>query len=371
MRSLPWRARWLAHWAGERGVGLILVAIAVAMAGGLAVVLIYDPTWLTGSVSGGQPGSESRSTTIRNVGLIGGGAIAILIAYWRSRLAQQDLLNKRYQEGAAMLGNDVLSVRLAGIYALERLAKDHPWDYHIEIMKLLCAFVRNPTGAVEARAEELREDVQAAMDAISACHARQLSLEERSGFQLDLRDADLRGASLSDANLSRALLKGAKLDRAYLRRSILYRAYLSDAGLTDATLINADLRGATLLSAILVSADLTAADLTPADTIQTFLTSADLTHAELFYAKMGGASLFGANLTDTRFTMEPHLVYTNIGPAEAIGLTQEELDHAFADPDNPPWLTGMVDPGTDKPLRPPFKGLDGTPHPKLDDDADD
>ena len=44
-----------------------------------------------------------------------------------------------------MLGSGVLSVRLGGIYALERLAKEHPEEYHIQIMELLCSFVRHPT----------------------------------------------------------------------------------------------------------------------------------------------------------------------------------------------------------------------------------
>ena len=354
--------------------------------------------WLTITEPGTDPASESGSTTVRNLGIVLAALVALPLAIWRGQsadrqakatqqqaeaalrqaeaalrqaeTAQEDLRNKRYEESAEMLGNDVLAVRLAGIYALQRLAQDHPWEYHIEVMKSLCAFVRNPTkdeGLMQILAErrdaamlsraspkpELREDVQAAMDAISACHARQLSLEERAGFQLDLRDADLRGASLPDANLSRALLAGAKLDGANLRRSILYRAYFGDAGLTDATLANADLRGATLLSAVLVSADLQAADLTPLDMIQTFLVEADLTDAELFYAKMDEVNLTAANLTGTKFTMQPHLAYTNVGPGEATGLTQEQLDHAISDPDKPPWLEGMTDPETGEQLVPP------------------
>ena len=31
-------------------------------------------------------------------------------------------------------------------YALQRLAEEHPERYHIQIMRLFCAFVRNPTG---------------------------------------------------------------------------------------------------------------------------------------------------------------------------------------------------------------------------------
>ena len=53
----------------------------------------------------------------------------MLLAVWRSIVAerqadtaQQSLLNERYQKGAEMLGNEVLSVRMGGIYALGRLA---------------------------------------------------------------------------------------------------------------------------------------------------------------------------------------------------------------------------------------------------------
>ena len=66
-----------------------------------------------------------------------------MLAIWRSTVAerqsataQQGLLNERYQKGAEMLGSDVLSVRLGGIYALERLAAEDPNQYHILVMKL-------------------------------------------------------------------------------------------------------------------------------------------------------------------------------------------------------------------------------------------
>ena len=88
----------------------------------------------------------SNSETLRNVGLLLGGALAFVFAGWRAwvaerqasaaqaqaataqaqadiaqqqvETAQQGLLNERYQRGAEMLGSPVLSVRLGGIYAL-------------------------------------------------------------------------------------------------------------------------------------------------------------------------------------------------------------------------------------------------------------
>lgn len=195
---------------------------------------------------------ESLSTTIRNVGLVVGGVIAILLAVWRSTVAerqtataQQGLLNERYQKGAEMLGSGVLSVRLGGIYALQRLAKEHPEQYHVQIMRLLCAFVRNPTedGSGAAKPDEedrLREDAQAIMTAIGTRGKAGIALEKEAGFALDLRGADLRsgylprGANLSGANLMEANLSGVRFARVNLSGAELHQTNLSSAVLSFA-----------------------------------------------------------------------------------------------------------------------------------------
>ena len=207
---------------------------------------------------------ESLSTTIRNLGLVIGGVIAILLAVWRSRVAerqadtsQQSLLNARYERGAEMLGNDVLSVRLGGIYALQRLAWEHPDQYHIQIMHLFCSFARNPPGSAKRivyqyaeneLTRRLREDVQAVMNAIGARSKTGLGLEKAAeDFQLDLRDADLHGASLRRANLAGAVLIRAELGRTDLQEADLSRSNLGFANLDLAMLAGAKLSGADLL----------------------------------------------------------------------------------------------------------------------------
>ena len=101
---------------------------------------------------------ELRDGSVRNAALMVGGVVTVLLAVWRSVVAerraevahrqvataQQGLLNERYQKAAGMLGSSVLSVRLGGVYALQRLAEEHPDQYHIQITRLLCAFARNP-----------------------------------------------------------------------------------------------------------------------------------------------------------------------------------------------------------------------------------
>lgn len=159
---------------------------------------------------------ESLSTTIRNIALVIGGGAAILLAVWRSRVAerqaatsQQGLLNERYQKGAEMLGSSVLAVRLGGIYELQGLAKQYPGQYHVQTMRLLCAFIRHPTKDAnipeqpeDAKTFTLREDVQVAIKVIGGRSENQLGLEAKGDYYIDLHSTDLRGGNLRGLNLS-------------------------------------------------------------------------------------------------------------------------------------------------------------------------
>ena len=264
---------------------------------------------------------ESRSTTIRNLGLVVGGGIAIWVAYWRSVILQRSLLNERYQKGAEMLGSEVLAVRLGGIYALQHLAEDEPEQYHVQIMRLLCAFVRNPTKEKDredrarlvvneergqrnirdlVKALMVPEDVQAALEAIGTRSDADVELEKKETFGPDLSGAQLRGVDLSKrkANLSGADLSDAVFDSPNLVPLNLDVRETMELPCTTAILSGVDLRGSKLSGADLSDSDLT------------------------------GADLRGAR-----------------------GLTQEQLDSATADSINPPNLDGLRDPWTEKSLR--------------------
>ena len=228
-------------------------------------------------------GYESGSTTVRNLGLIVAGLIALPLTLWRIRVADQQakaaqkqvetsqrqvetsqhsLLNERYQRGAEMLGREVLSVRLGGIFALGRLAREHPEEYHVQIMRLFCAFVRNPLvtkedekaakltklvaerGVKEEEESELRLDVQEIMAAIGKRSDAQIHIEEQE--QPATLGLDLRGAKLVDAYLDGAKLTNAFLFNANLARAILRDAVLVGTNLDCTVLDDADLTGANL-----------------------------------------------------------------------------------------------------------------------------
>ena len=229
----------------------------------------------------GGPGSvESGSTTIRNLGLIIAGVIALPLAIWRSIVAQrqastaqQSLLNERYQQGAEMLGSDVLAVRLSGIYALQRLTEEHPEQYHIQIMRLLCAFARRPS--IDDRVEttwippdleisSLRTDVQDVMTTVSACHARQIKPERDAKFRLELSGANLAGIYLVNANFAEANLRGADLSDAQFEGGNVSGASFWDTNLTGANLKCGDLSHATFWDTDLSCANLNLGDLSGA-----------------------------------------------------------------------------------------------------------
>ena len=302
-------------------------------------------------------GSETASNgeTLRNAGLLTGGALAFVFAGWRAwvserqtataqveaataqlqaEIAEKGLLNERYERGAEMLGNPTLAVRLGGIFALRRLAEEHPEQYHIQIMELLCAFVRHPTKDTTVERplglhhefdnymRTLRADVQEAMQAIGSRSPSGISLERSRGSKLYLRDSHLVYLQVQDANLSCAWLTNAKLTDAELPR-----ANLSNARLRQAILYGAKLRGANLSDAK--------------------LWDADLTRAILQNAILSGTDFCGIDANSQEYG------------APARGLIQAQLDVARADPDNPPKLDGVLDAETGAPLVWRGKPLDG------------
>ena len=126
-------------------------------------------------------------------------------------------MNDRYQNGATMLGSDVLSIRLSGIYDLHRLSKEHPGQYHVPVMQRFCAFARNPTNGQELVTERvvsnvripmLREDVQAVLNSIRHRRDTDIAIEEAANSHLQLEFANLQGAVLYGAYLRNVFMWG-------------------------------------------------------------------------------------------------------------------------------------------------------------------
>ena len=207
--------------------------------------------------------------------ILGGLALlgSLFVAIKNMRLAEDGKITDRFAKAVEQLGSDKLEIRLGGIYALERIARDSVRD-HPQVMEVLTAFVREnssrrkneiyePTSLltlpVRSRhsltpKEKLDTDIQAILAVIGR---RKSAYVEREKWPLDLsrtylskaflQEAHLEGAHLEDAHLG-----GADLKRADLREAHLWQADLKGAFLVGAYLGGADLEGAHLKGAYLV-----------------------------------------------------------------------------------------------------------------------
>ncbi|WP_261565688.1 pentapeptide repeat-containing protein [Frankia gtarii] len=163
------------------------------------------------------------------------------------------------------LGSDNGTVRLGGIYALERIATDSPPDQRT-VMEVLSAFIRTRStdpalrppapadGEPPAPPVRPAADIRAAVQVLAR-------LPHRDGVpRSDLTGVDLTGPTsldhldLTEANLTRAGLAGVNLSGAQLDRANLSGARLGGANLSGARLSVADLSGAELGGAHLTRA---------------------------------------------------------------------------------------------------------------------
>lgn len=250
----------------------------------------------------------------------------------REQLAviREGQITDRFTRAIEQLGSDKLEVRLGGIFALERIAKDSEPD-RWAIADSLVAFVRthapwragapesqdpHPTPTIDERLPWLAERALDVQEAVRVLGRRPPTGEQR---QLQLPRVDLRRtwlvgaqlantalrntnlaqswlveAHLEDSDLVRADLRRVNAKGAHFSRSNLRSAYLGEADLHGARLEQADLLGASLREADLRGADLHGASLRDAD-----LRNADLRGADLRGADLEGATLIGVRVDDT------------------------------------------------------------------------
>ena len=321
----------LPRFLREFRAGQVIVLVAVILGIGVGVALgRWD--WLRGG-----DGAESNGETLRNIILAVGAMVALVLAPWRSLVAERQantarrsLAYERFQRGVEMIGSPVLSVRLGGIYALDQLAKEW-WGYHVQVMRVLCAFVRNPPHDHDAP----RPDVQDAVSVIGRRRTKdRIQREQDFGYQPDLSHANLRGVKMGRMNFSDCNFEGTDLSGATLTRCDLSGAHLEEA----------TLRGATLSGANLERADMTRADLSSISAEFANFTNAAMWHVNLSYAMVQGANFQDASLGVVNLT---GAVFYKDG-LMATGLTQRQIDLAEADENTPPIIDGLPDAETEQ-----------------------
>ncbi|MEM8554871.1 MAG: pentapeptide repeat-containing protein [Pseudomonadota bacterium] len=215
-----------------------------------------------------------------------------------------------------------LEVRIGAIYALERIAQDSERD-HIQVMEILCAYIRENAPASIAEKEEQkapRTDIQAALEVLGRRDQSRINGVEANPhrgdgrYRLDLRATCLQSADLSYLSFQHALFNNAHLEGAKLIEAHLERADLSEAHLEGANLYEVHLEGADLSRAHLERADLGSAHLEGANLSRVFLEGASLSRAYLERADLFGAYLDGASLSEA-YMERADLIGAHITPS--------------------------------------------------------
>ena len=222
-----------------------------------------------------------------------GCAVAALFFVLRERFAGGDRQRMQtyrdvFEPLFADLWSDEMHRRLTALFVAQRIAKSK--SSARGLANVLISFIRRRL-ASEAEAGQNMEDVRLALTILGTKSVRQAQAE--SGQNIDLGNIHFRGAALFGVNLAGFRLAQCNFDSCQL---------------ANAKLSGTDLSGASLRGANLNRTDLRNADLSEAD-----LSEADLTGARVAAARFTNTNISGAIL------------------AEAIGMTQEQLDEAYGD----------------------------------------
>lgn len=339
----------------------------------LVVLLWLFPKWQVRSVVGldSKDRFDCENEARKTLSQILGGLVLLIGFYftWQNlqltrdsqreteRIATEGQITDRFTKATTQLGDTKLEIRLGGIYALERIAKDSPKD-HWPIMEVLTAYLREhakfnrqttriPESPFLQNQQEIPmpdADIQAILTVLTRRTLTYLNGEKQ---RLDLRGtnlalADLSGADLSWADLTETNLVKADLSSTDLSHAFLLRASLFEAEISKGSLVETHFEQANLSKAKLYKTDLrrsnfgnagspgAGANLTGAD-----LRGADLGGAYLRLANLQGALLDGANLQEADLT-NAYVGGTDLSAVRGLSFIQLESAKGDASTKVPP-----------------------------------
>ena len=216
---------------------------------------------------------------------IGASLTATLILTWRRvrtaeqivAVAQEGQTTERFTRPVDQLGNaNNMTVRLGGIYALERIAKDSQRD-HWQVMEILTAFVRENSPQVQDNTvQPIAKDIQAILTVIG----RRNPKYDQKKLRLDLTGTYLHQAKLTDANLEHVDFTGANLRTALFLQVNFRGAIFQDTTLQGTTFKQSNLTKCYFKRALMQGADLQGSNLSNADLSDANLSNADLSEAK-------------------------------------------------------------------------------------------
>ena len=200
------------------------------------------------------------------------------------RRDQQQLYTTNVQH----LGHSSESVKIGGIFGLERLAKESKHSDELwasRVSEILCAHIRITTTKPDYLKKDKTKPLNKRTLVLDVWPSNEIDTTLRVLTRGDDNPFDSSEFNLGWVNLQFAPMPGANLKGSILLLSNLSGALLENANLEGASLSRADLFGTVLKNAKLVGADLENTRLTIA-----YLKGAKLTGTSLKGAKLEGSS---------------------------------------------------------------------------------
>jgi uncharacterized protein YjbI with pentapeptide repeats len=257
------------------------------------------------------------------------------------RVSEEGQITDRFSRAVDQLGSDQYTIRLGGIYALERIARDSPRDYG-PVMEVLTAFARqespvgqNSSATPAASAPDVPADVQAVFKVIGRRTEAQIQAELEEGYGcLDLTSINAIGVNLADANLQNTCWDGSDLRGAIISGAKLSDSYFGSVNLQQANLdrVNAErtqFNSANLLNANLSQGNFTGANFLAANMSFAIMQGADLDDASLLQANLQNATAFGATMNGANM-LDTNLTGAVLTDADLSGADQLTVDQVTA-----------------------------------------
>ena len=186
--------------------------LGVLALSGVAVVALF--LFLDWYIDPTKPSQRKDLIVTLAQTLAGAALLAGLYFTWRTlQVNREGQITERFTRAIEHLGNENEEIRLGGIYALERIAKDSPDDYR-SVMEILSTYVRHNTrdrpgkgawgqGVDRDEFPPHTPDIQAIIDVIGRRQRRyEVEEEGETPRLINLRNTDLRLEVLPGVNLT-------------------------------------------------------------------------------------------------------------------------------------------------------------------------
>lgn len=265
-----------------------------------------------------KPSSAEEKTNFLSMvgGLLGGGSLlfGVYFAWKQLQVAFDGMITDRISQAVEHIGSEDLSVKLGGIYSLERIALDSDRDLP-KIIEILCAYIRvhSPSEVIDrewhvlANAKELtddelseiiddkfnrprlNEDIQVALQIVANLTILDKDPKKRSYFvSRNLFGINIKGTRFpKEADLSYFFIDNSQLD---------YIVVSAGSKLVNSRISNTDMRGATL-----EGVDLSHSELSGSAMELTRFRKATLTKARLLNSRLACANFIEASAEEANF----------------------------------------------------------------------